>query len=97
MQIRVHGGPIMVYLNVPDLHKVKDMEYILAVLDWQIYKATCNASTSNLNTSTSFCGVNALCSPDTQTSSLTCHYPPRYEGNPYLPQGCQGTQSIEEC
>ncbi|KAL6347691.1 hypothetical protein AAG906_026220 [Vitis piasezkii] len=30
------------------------MEYILAVLDWQIYNATCNASTSNLNTSTSF-------------------------------------------
>ena len=83
--------------NVPDPHTVKDMEYVPAVLDWRIYNATCDASTSNLNTSTSFCGENTFCSTDTQTSSLTCSCPLLYEGNPYLPQGCQGTQSTEEC
>ena len=83
--------------NVPDPHTVKDMEYVPAVLDWRIYNATCDASTSNLNTSTSFCGENTFCSTDTQTSSLTCSCLPGHEGNPYLPQGCQGTQSTEEC
>ncbi|XP_010648101.1 wall-associated receptor kinase-like 1 [Vitis vinifera] len=76
--------------NVPDPHTMKDMEYVPAVLDWRIYNATCDASTSNLNTSTSFCGENTICSTDTQTSSLTCSCPPVYEGNPYLPQGCEG-------
>ncbi|XP_034681012.1 wall-associated receptor kinase-like 1 [Vitis riparia] len=76
--------------NVPDPHTMKDMEYVPAVLDWRIYNATCDASTSNLNTSTSFCGENTICSTDTQTSSLTCSCPPVYVGNPYLPQGCEG-------
>ena len=76
--------------NIKDPHKVKDMGYVQAVLDWRIYNLTCNASsTSNLNTSTSVCGSNARCSPDTQASSLTCRCQQGYEGNPYLPQGCQ--------
>ena len=77
--------------NVKDPHKVKDMGYVQAVLDWRIYNSTCNASTSNLNTSASVCGSNARCSPDTTlASSLTCRCQQGYKGNPYLPQGCQG-------
>ncbi|KAJ9705569.1 hypothetical protein PVL29_003569 [Vitis rotundifolia] len=79
--------------NVPDPHTVKDMEYVPAVLDWRIYNATSNASTSNPNTSTSFCGNNTLCSTDNQTLSLTCSCLPGHEGNPYLPQGCQEYRS----
>ena len=67
--------------NVPDPHTVKDMEYVPAVLDWRIYNATCN------------CGHNTVCSSTNQGSSVTCDCFQGYEGNPYLPQGCQGTQS----
>ncbi|XP_034681015.1 wall-associated receptor kinase-like 1 [Vitis riparia] len=63
--------------NVPDPHTVKDMEYVPAVLDWRIYNATCN------------CGHNTVCSSTNQGSSLICGCFQGYEGNPYLPQGCQ--------
>ncbi|XP_019073866.1 wall-associated receptor kinase-like 1 [Vitis vinifera] len=78
-----------------DPDKVKDVGHAPAVLDWRIYNATCKSvgwnNTSTSNTSTSFCGANAICSADTQTPSLTCRCPRGYEGNPYLTEGCEGT------
>lgn len=75
-----------------DPHAVKDKGYVPAVLDWRV-NATCKSvkgnNDSTSNTSTSFCGTNARCSVANQSSGVTCACDRGYEGNPYLPEGCQ--------
>ena len=78
-----------------DPHAVKDKGYVPAVLDWRV-NATCKSvegnNDSTSNTSTSFCGTNARCSVANHSSGVTCACDRGYEGNPYLPEGCQGTK-----
>ncbi|KAJ9705579.1 hypothetical protein PVL29_003579 [Vitis rotundifolia] len=80
--------------KLSDPHAVKDKGYVPAVLDWRIYNAKCESvgwnNTSISNTSTSFCGTNARCSVANQSSGVICACDRGYEGNPYLPEGCQG-------
>ncbi|KAJ9705575.1 hypothetical protein PVL29_003575 [Vitis rotundifolia] len=85
--------------NGQDPDKVTGMDYVPAVLDWRIYNAKCNTSTSTRDTSTITvnCGNNTVCSSTNQDSSVTCDCLHGYEGNPYLPQGRQGTQSTCYC
>ncbi|KAJ9705570.1 hypothetical protein PVL29_003570 [Vitis rotundifolia] len=82
--------------KLSDRHAVKDKGYVPAVLDWRIYNATCESvgwnNTSTSNTSPSFCGTNAHCSVANQSSGVTCACDRGYAGNPYLPEGCQGTE-----
>ncbi|KAF7115778.1 hypothetical protein RHSIM_RhsimUnG0047400 [Rhododendron simsii] len=65
-----------------DIFAARDMEYVPAVLDWAL-NGTCNMSES-------FCGANAHCLYNENTSwNPKCFCDKGYEGNPYLPSGCQ--------
>ncbi|KAF7151085.1 hypothetical protein RHSIM_Rhsim02G0164700 [Rhododendron simsii] len=68
-----------------DIFNVRAMEYV--PLDWALN------GTSNM--SESFCGANAHCLYNDNTSwNPKCFYDEGYEGNPYLHSGCQ---DIDEC
>ncbi|KAF7151583.1 hypothetical protein RHSIM_Rhsim02G0164900 [Rhododendron simsii] len=73
-----------------DFLTVKDMEYVPAELDWLCGIGRCNLS-DNL------CGANAHCSNFALFSmdvNYLCFCDEGYDGNPYLPGGCQ---DIDEC
>ncbi|KAE9445137.1 hypothetical protein C3L33_22965, partial [Rhododendron williamsianum] len=74
------------WFNDKDIfNEVRETEYVPAVLDWVYSKNT------TCNTSGSFCGANAYCLDNAHTSwSPECFCDKGYEGNPYLPSGCQG-------
>ncbi|KAF7151422.1 hypothetical protein RHSIM_Rhsim02G0165200 [Rhododendron simsii] len=74
-----------------DIFAARDMEYVPAVLDWAL-NGTCNMSES-------FCGANAHCLYNENTSwNPKCFCDKGYEGNPYLPSGCQVKfLYIDEC
>lgn len=72
------------FLNLTDIYSVQQMKHVPAVLDW-----TLNASCLGDN---GLCGVHASCQTSyDMTGSIMCYCPIGYNGNPYLPDGCQGT------
>ncbi|XP_052181544.1 wall-associated receptor kinase-like 10 isoform X4 [Diospyros lotus] len=77
--------------EVKDIDSIASMEYVPAVLDWRI-RGECYGNESNSNTRGS-CGNNAYCRAN-QTTALQCFCESGYDGNPYLPSGCQ---DIDEC
>ncbi|XP_010256487.1 PREDICTED: wall-associated receptor kinase 2-like [Nelumbo nucifera] len=62
------------------------------VLDWAIRDKTCNEAQREKNNYT--CGKNAYCSNSSNGPGYLCHCKKGYQGNPYLPNGCQ---DIDEC
>lgn len=71
-------------LNLDDIYTVENMEQVPAVLNWKLY-GECSGNTSKL------CGKNSLCTNNqTSTNQIMCSCIGGYEGNPYLPDGCQG-------
>ncbi|KAD5960473.1 hypothetical protein E3N88_11945 [Mikania micrantha] len=75
--------------NLTNIYKVRDMPSVPAVLDWRLL-GDCNAFvTLDSSRNTSVCDGSAFCS---NRSLCSCF--PGYQGNPYLPNGCQ---DIDEC
>lgn len=61
-----------------------------AVLDWTISNGTCNGNGSSpaCRSSQSFCANSSALGHD---GGHLCHCSAGYDGNPYIPNGCQGT------
>nr|POE73337.1 wall-associated receptor kinase 2 [Quercus suber] len=57
------------------------------VLDWAIGNETCNDVEKKSNY---ICGDNSSCQNSEDSSGYRCKCKDGYDGNPYLPNGCQG-------
>lgn len=61
------------------------------VLDWVVGNQTCKSFQNNPNISSSYaCGANTDCQDSYNGRGYICSCQNGYQGNPYLPQGCQG-------
>ncbi|XP_043714843.1 wall-associated receptor kinase 2-like [Telopea speciosissima] len=65
---------------------------IPVVMDWAIGNQTCEEAV--LDTQSYACGPNSYCSNSTNGPGYRCYCKDGFDGNPYLPQGCQ---DINEC
>lgn len=63
------------------------------VLDWAIRKETCMQAKQNA-TAYACRSQNSICVDSADSSSYTCNCSSGFEGNPYIPGGCQ---DIDEC
>ncbi|CDY29469.1 BnaA06g15010D [Brassica napus] len=61
----------------------------VGLLDWSIGGQTCQQVANK-----SICGTNSLCLDSTTGTGYNCKCKAGYDGNPYLPEGCQ---DIDEC
>lgn len=71
--------------NLTDIYSVRSREQVPAVLDWKLTGACQSFGAVDPSRNGSVCGRNTLC-----TNQSLCSCIKGYEGNPYLPDGCQG-------
>ncbi|XP_048429703.1 wall-associated receptor kinase 2-like [Pyrus x bretschneideri] len=74
------------------LRELNKKAQVREILDWKIENGTELCNTAAKNESTFACKANSFC--HNRTSGSICRCLPGYEGNPYLPDGCQ---DIDEC
>lgn len=68
-----------------------------AVLDWSIRNEICEVARRNLSGSYACLSTNSKCVDSTSGSAgYVCNCSQGYEGNPYLPDGCKGTNNSTE-
>uniref|UniRef100_M4EAS4 Protein kinase domain-containing protein n=1 Tax=Brassica campestris TaxID=3711 RepID=M4EAS4_BRACM len=72
-----------------DLQNLRNVTKFPVVLDWSIGGQTCQQVANK-----SICGTNSLCLDSTTGTGYNCKCKAGYDGNPYLPEGCQ---DIDEC
>ena len=73
--------------SVDSLRSLQDKEKMPMVLDWVIGTGTCE---DVQNKSSYACGGNSTCIHSNTISGYRCKCKDGYDGNPYLPHGCQG-------
>ncbi|KAK1400902.1 Wall-associated receptor kinase [Heracleum sosnowskyi] len=71
------------FLSLTDIYSVQTMEQVPAVLDWKPTVSCYSFGPTNVSRNSSLCGRNTLC------TNQHCSCLIGYEGNPYLPDGCQ--------
>ncbi|KAG7592476.1 Protein kinase-like domain superfamily [Arabidopsis thaliana x Arabidopsis arenosa] len=72
-----------------DLYNLQDVTTFPVVLDWSIGNETCEKVVGK-----NICGGNSTCFDSTSGIGYNCKCLEGFEGNPYLPNGCQ---DINEC
>ncbi|XP_075645068.1 wall-associated receptor kinase 2-like [Castanea sativa] len=77
--------------SIDSLRTLRDQQMMPMVLDWAIGNETCNDVE---NKSNYICGDNSSCQNSEDGSGYRCKCKDGYDGNPYLPNGCQ---DINEC
>jgi hypothetical protein len=70
------------------LYTLQDDETLPMVLDWAIGNETCEYAQTK---SDFVCGRNSACDDPDNGYGYRCKCKDGYDGNPYLPDGCQGT------
>uniref|UniRef100_A0A7N2LKG8 Protein kinase domain-containing protein n=1 Tax=Quercus lobata TaxID=97700 RepID=A0A7N2LKG8_QUELO len=73
--------------SIDSLRTLRDQQMMPMVLDWAIGNETCNDIE---NKSNYICGDNSSCQNSEDRSGYRCKCKDGYDGNPYLPTGCQG-------
>ncbi|KAL1823308.1 hypothetical protein ACET3Z_010086 [Daucus carota] len=77
------------FAKLEDIYSVQTMEKVPAVLNWKPFGTCQTFIQSDPIPNATLCGRNAFC-----TNQSLCSCSEGYEGNPYLPNGCQ---DVNEC
>ncbi|KAM3684219.1 hypothetical protein ACB098_11G028300 [Castanea mollissima] len=77
--------------SIESLSTLRDQQMMPMALDWAIGNETCNDVE---NKSNYICGGNSSCQNSEDGPGYRCKCKDGYDGNPYLPNGCQ---DIDEC